>query len=231
MQTGLPRHRRRAHATALAFVFALSLLLSAACFRKPDSQQAAGPKQETEVLFRRMQAAWNQIFTTEGSGEYRMAKIALYRGEMETPCGKVSRGVHYCPSGRLVSADLGWLEEAKKSQPAAPAYLLARTLARHVQHQLTIEERVGKAIAADPRKKDELLRQREMQAECFVGLWRRNHEGQAPSPDQLKSAARWWSEQGGEAPPASTLEERMRWLDRGLAAEEIGACNVFAGQR
>ncbi len=231
MSTDFSRLRRIARALAMASVLALAAFLPAACSRKPDSRQAVAPKQEMEIMFRLMQAAWNQIFSAEGSGEYRMAKIELYRGEKETPCGKVSRGVHYCPSSRLVSADLGWLEEAGKAEPAAPAYLLARTLARHVQNQLTIDERVEKAIAAGPRKKDELLRQREMQADCFVGLWRRNHEGQAPSAEELKSAARWWSGQGGEAPPASTLEERLRWLDRGLAAEEIGACNVFAGKR
>jgi predicted metalloprotease len=225
------RPRRAPAAPALACVAVFLLISAAGCSRKPDSQQSAAPKQETEVLFRRMQAAWNQIFTTEGSGDYRMARIELYRGEKETPCGKVSGGVHYCAERGLVTVDLDWLEGVKRSQPAAPAYLLARTLARHVQHQLTVDERVEKAIAADPRKKDELLRQREMQTECFVGLWRKNHEGQAPAPEELKSAARWWSEQGGAAPPASTLEERLKWFDRGLAAEEIAACNVFAEAR
>lgn len=225
-----PRPRRAALAQAAASAAVLMALAAAGCSSRPDSRPAA-PKQETEILFRRMQAAWNQIFTTEGSGEYRMAKIELYRGEKETPCGKVSGGVHYCPAAKLVTADLDWLDAAKKAQPAAPAYLLARTLARHVQHQLTIDERVEKAVVAEPGKKDALLRQREMQAECFVGLWRKNHEGEAPSGEELKSAARWWSQQGGEAPPASTLEERLKWFDLGLAAEEIAACNVFALER
>lgn len=230
MHNGLPRLPLVPYARAAAAALVLAAFLPVACSPKPASQKTGGPKQETEILFRLMQAAWNQIFTANGSGEYRMAKIVLYRGETETPCGKVSAGVHYCASNRLVSADLSWLEGVQKAQPAVPAYLLARALARHVQHELTVDQLLEKAIAADPSKRDELLIQREMQTECFVGLWRRHHEGQAPSAEDLKSAVRWWAERAGDAAAASVLEDRLRWFDRGFQADEISACNVFAGQ-
>lgn len=175
-----------------------------------------------------MQAAWNNIFTHGGAGEYLMARIEFYEGERETPCGKISGGLHYCAENRMISVHRAWLEGPDASNLDLRAYLLARTLARHVQHQLTIDERVEKAIAANPREKESLLHKRELQTDCFVGLWRRFHEQPEPSADSLKNAMRPAARQGGEELPDAILEDRLLWFNRGLAADEIAACNVFA---
>ncbi len=224
----LPRLRTRLLPVAAA-VAGLALL-SAGCGGRAPRQQPEGIQREYEVLFRLMQAGWNQIFTNEGSGEYRIPRIAFYRGEQETPCGKVSGGVHYCAQNRQVTVDLDWLERTRQQQPDAPAYLLARITARHVQKELTIDERVDKAIEADPESKEEMLRKRELQTDCFVGLWRRHHESSEPPAEALKQAARWLASQGGEEPLAASIEDRLRWFDRGLEHGEIAACNVFVEQ-
>jgi len=205
----------------------LACFAAAAC-SKQGRPAAAGPKQETEILFRRMQAAWNQIFTSEGSGEYRMARFAVYAREKDTKCGRLTGGVSYCPEERLVAAEEGWLQTARQQGGGALAYGLARALARHVQHELTIDERVEKAIQKAPASKQELLGKREIQADCFVGLWRRRHEGDAPPLDALKQAARAWTAQSGDARLQGVLEQRLDWMQRGHDQGELAACNVFA---
>lgn len=224
---GLLRPRALASAAAVC----LALLAAASCGRKAPAPEKTGPQQDFEVLFRRMQAAWNQIFTSDGAGEYRMARLEIFSGEKETPCGKVSGGIHYCAQNRTVSVDRGWLEGAQAPEPGLRAYLLARTLARHVQHQLTVDERVEKAVAANPRQKDDLLRKREFQADCFVGLWRRFHEQPEPAPDTLRQAMRAAAAQGGQELLSTTLEERIRWFEQGLKSDEVAACNVFADSK
>lgn len=206
----------------------LVLVLAASCGGRKTAEEKSGPQQDIEILFRRMQAAWNQIFTTDGAGEYRMARLEFFQGEKETPCGKVSGGIHYCAENWMVSIGRGWLEGAGRQQPGVQAYLLARTLARHVQRQLGVDERVERAAAASPREKDDLLRKRELQVDCLVGLWRRYYEQAEPAAAALREAMRAAGPQGGEGPALPPLEERLRWFDRGLAADEIAACNVFA---
>jgi predicted metalloprotease len=228
MTTADFRNRFRPTLAAALAAVSLALLAPAGCSRKPQAPGKSGPQQEFEILFRRMQAAWNQIFTTDGANEYLMARLEFFAGGKETPCGKVSGGVHYCPQNRTISVDRGWLEGAQAPEPGVRAYLLARTLARHVQHQLGIDERVEKAAADTPRQKEDLLRKREFQADCFVGLWRRFHEQPEPSAEALRLAMRAAPAQGREELLTSTLEERLRWFDRGLEADEIAACNVFA---
>lgn len=206
----------------------MALLAAVSCSARKPAPAKSGSQQNFEILFRHMQAAWNNIFTSDGAGEYRMARIEFFGGEKETPCGKISRGLHYCAENRTISVHNGWLEGSEAPPPDVRAYILARTLARHVQHQLTIDERVEKAIAANPREKDSLLRKREFQTDCFVGLWRRYHEQPEPSADALKNAMREAARQGGEELPNAILEDRLLWFSRGLEAEEIAACNVFA---
>lgn len=211
---------------ALAAV-CLAAALSASCGGRKAAEEKSRPQQDMEVLFRRMQAAWNHIFTAEGAGEYRMARLEFFQGEKETPCGKVSGGIHYCAGNRMISIDRAWLEGASRPPAGVQAYLLARTLARHVQRQLGVDERVEKADASNPRGKDDLLRKRELQADCLVGLWRRYHEQTEPAAEALRQAMRA-APPGGTEPALATLEDRLRWFDRGLAGDEISACNVFA---
>lgn len=221
--TALPIHRWRL--ARLSLGACLLLVLAASCGGRKAAQEKSGPEQELEVLFRRMQSGWNHIFTTDGAGEYHMARLEYYSGEKQTPCGKVSGGISYCSGNRMISVDRGWLAQ---QDPGMRAYLLARTLARHVQHELTIDERVEKAIAANPRGKDELLRKREYQADCLVGLWRHYHEEAEPAADALTQAMRQAAARGGEEILSSTLDERLRWFQRGLGSDEVAACNVFA---
>lgn len=206
----------------------LALVLAVSCGGRKAAEEKSSPQQDVEILFRRMQAAWNQIFTTDGAGEYRMARLEFFQGGKETPCGKVSGGIHYCAENRIVSIDRGWLEGANRPPAEAQAYLLARTLARHVQRQLGAGERVEKASAARPREKEDLWRKRELQVDCLVGLWRRHYEQAEPAAAALREAMRTAAPQGGEEPALPPIEERLRWFERGLAAEEIAACNVVA---
>lgn len=212
---------------ALASASAWLCLVLASCGKKGQGS-AAAPKQEVEILFRRMQAAWNQIFTHEGSGEYRMARLAVYSGEKETKCGKAAGGVSYCPEERLIAAEQGWVDSLRRSGGALLDYALARTLARHVQHELTIDERVEKAAQAEPAKKEDLLRKREIQADCFVGLWRRYHEGDAPPFEALQQAARQWTAEQGDERLRAVVDARLDWMRRGFEGGELSACNIFA---
>lgn len=223
-----PVRLQRLRSLCLISGAALVLVAGASCGGKKPAPEKSGPQQELEVLFRRMQAAWNHIFTSEGVGEYRMARLEVFSGEKETPCGKISAGIHYCAANRTVSVGRGWLEGSNRPEPAVRDYLLARTLARHVQHELTIDERVEKAIAARPAEKDSLLRKRELQTECFAGLWRHYHEGAEPAAEALRQGLRAAAAQGGEEPGLPPVEERLRWFERGLASDEIAACNIFA---
>lgn len=212
---------------ALAAASAWLCLVPASCGKKGQGG-AAAPKQEVEILFRLMQAAWNQIFTQEGSGEYRMARFAVYSGQKETKCGKVAGGVSYCPEERLVAAERDWVDSLRRSGGGLLHYALARTLARHVQHELTIDERVEKAAEVEPAKKEDLLRRREIQADCFVGLWRRYHEGEAPPLEALQQAARQWTAGQSDERLRAVVDARLDWMRRGFDGGELSACNIFA---
>jgi len=208
-----------------AFLMALAVGWLAGC--GGGRSGPAAPKHDVEILFRRMQAVWNHVFTSEGAGEYRMARLALYQGQKETRCGRFSAGPGYCPEERLVAVEQGWAEAGKKDE-AMLVYGLARTLARHVQHELGIEERVAKAIRDDARLKEDLLRKREWQTECLVGLWRRYSEEKSPELESLKQAALRWTAVGGQEPLLAAGEDRTAWMQRGFEGGELAACNVFA---
>lgn len=205
---------------------ALFLLVPSCSWKGRGS--AAAPKQEAEILFRRMQAAWNQIFMLEGAGEYRMARFVVFSGQRETRCGKAAAGVSYCPEERLIAAEQGWVDSLRRSGGPLLHYALARTLARHVQHELTIDERVEKAAEAEPAKKEDLLSKREIQADCFVGLWRRYHEGEAPPLEALQQAAQQWTAEQGDDRLRAVQDARLDWMRRGFEGGELPACNIFA---
>ena len=102
------------------------------------------------------QATWAKLMP----GEYRKAKLVLFRDAIESACGArpERRWALLLPGRQKVYIDLGFYDELKHRFGApgdfAQAYVIAHELGHHVQNLLGIERQVARGAAtADPRQR------------------------------------------------------------------------------
>ncbi len=125
----------------------------------PDATQEAAPvndpNEEPMVQFVSFvlddtQAFWQQAFAAEG-GQYRDAKLVLFRDETTTACGEgqAATGPFYCPGDQKVYLDLAFFDELRRRFKApgdfAQAYVIAHELGHHVQNLLGTSDQVHRA--------------------------------------------------------------------------------------
>lgn len=198
-------------------------------------------------VFTDAQKSWARNFDA-AKRPYQRAKLVLYRGGVDTPCGSATSAVgpFYCPGDQRVYLDLSFENEMKERLGAsgdfAWAYVIAHEMGHHVQKQLGIEERVGRLRREDPGQANALSVRLELQADCYAGVWAYGvfeqgdlEDGdikeamgaaEAVGDDRLQKAAT------GSVDPDSfthgTSAQRERWFDQGYRGGQPGACDTFA---
>jgi len=119
------------------------------------------------VILADTEDTWTRVFQEHGR-QYRLPKLVLFDGEVDSACGMTSAAVgpFYCPEDAKVYLDLSFFRELSQRFGApgdfARAYVIAHEVGHHVQNLLGLmpEGRGHEASIAV-----------ELQADCFAGVW------------------------------------------------------------
>ncbi len=191
------------------------------------------------------QKTWEGIFS-DGGARYRHAKLVLFRDLTESACGTAesATGPFYCPGDEKVYIDLGFFDELSQRFGApgefAQAYVIAHELGHHVQKLLGIERRMRSLQQSDPRERNQLSVQMELQADCLAGVWghsteQRNLIDQADVDAGLRAAGAVGDDRlqrmaTGRVNPESfthgSSQQRIASFRRGLESGTLRACGV-----
>ncbi len=220
----------------------------------PSSREAPinDPREEPTVrLVSRVldstQVMWRQLVPRMG-GQWRDAKLVLYRDATETACGygESATGPFYCPGDQKVYLDLSFYDELKARFQApgdfAQAYVLAHEIGHHVQNLLGVSSQVHQAQQQGGANGNALSVRLELQADCYAGVWGARaakvgmldpgdiDEGLAAAAavgdDRLQKAAT------GRVSPESwthgSSAQRMEWFKRGFNSGDPSSCDTFS---
>lgn len=125
----------------------------------------------------------------------------------------------------------------------AMAYVIAHEVGHHVQNLLGISEKIyAQRQQMSQKQANQLSVRQELQADCFAGIWakynnQRTHFLQQGDVEEAMDAAEKIGDDylqkrsSGQIVPDSfthgTSQQRMKWFDRGLNAQDLSACDTF----
>jgi predicted metalloprotease len=118
----------------------------------------------------------NEVWAAELPG-YRKPRLAFFENATQTGCGNATSevGPFYCPPDEEIFIDLGFLTELQQRFGAqgryAQAYILAHEAGHHLQTLLGTERQVRAQMQTNPRQRNALSVQLELQADCYAGAW------------------------------------------------------------
>jgi uncharacterized protein len=216
-----------------------------------QAQPVDDPSEEPMVQFVSFvlddtQATWKQIFANQG-GNYRDAKLVLFRQGVDSACGMAGSAVgpFYCPGDEKVYIDLSFYNELKQRFGApgdfAQAYVLAHEIGHHVQHLMGTDKKVRQAMQSNPGAKNQYSVRMELQADCYAGVWghatNQRKILEAGDVDEALNAASMIGDDRlqkmgrGQVSPESfthgTSAQRKEWFQRGFESGDVSACNTF----
>ena len=203
------------------------------------------------VVLAETEDVWNRIFAEAGQ-QYREPTLVLFSGQVRSACGFASAasGPFYCPSDERLYIDLAFYEELRRRFQApgdfAQAYVIAHEVGHHVQNLLGVMPEVHRRQQALPeREANQLSIRLELQADCLAGVWanrteRRGLLEEGDIDEALNAAAQIGDDmiqrrtQGYVVPEAfnhGSAEQRRDWLQRGMQAGSLEACDTFGAPR
>jgi predicted metalloprotease len=195
------------------------------------------------------QQSWASVFPASGGGDYRRAKLVLFRGSVQSGCGAAqsAMGPFYCPLDEKVYIDLGFYDELSQRFGAAgdfaKAYVIAHEIGHHVQHLLGTDEKVRQLQQQRSDLANALSVKLELQADCYAGVWghsaqQRNILEKGDVEEGLSAAAAVGDDriqqQSGQtvnvdAFTHGSAQERTTWFKRGFESGDMRMCDTFAG--
>ncbi len=199
-----------------------------------------------------MNAMWARAFADAGE-EYEPPTVDTSDGPPASGCGSATDGWAgiYCQDGQRIVIDTSsqQVRAAVLGEQGADAllgYVLAHEIGHHLQKQLGTEARVRQLQAQRPQLRNNLSVPRELQADCYAGVWTADAErsgfltiDDADVREGLSAAAavgddRIQQKATGRVDPESwthgSAQQRQTWFRRGLASGDPGDCDTFAGQ-
>ncbi len=192
---------------------------------------------------------WAKEFKEQLGRTYNPAKLVLFQGSTQSPCGAASgaSGPFYCPGDKKVYLDTAFFSTMQSQLGAkgdfAMAYVVAHEVAHHVQDELGILGKANQIRAqVSQAESNQISVMIELQADCLSGIWARGvHEefGAVEKGDfeEALNAARAIGDDtlqrnAGQRPMPHTFthgtsEQRSRWFYTGLETGDFNACNTF----
>lgn len=196
---------------------------------------------------------WAQVFRSQIGQTYHPARLVLYKGVTDSPCGDASgaTGPFYCPGDRKVYLDTDFFTTMERRLGAggdfAMAYVVAHEVAHHVQDELGI---LGQANAlrarVSPTESNAISVRIELQADCLSGIWARQVADtfgtiQKGDFEEAVNAARQIGDDtlqrnAGQRPMPHSFThgssaQRSGWFLRGLKSGDLGDCDTFAAKK
>ena len=211
---------------------------------REDDQEA----QFVSVVLGDTEETWGQIFRERGS-TYQPPTLVLFTQATQSACGvgQSAMGPFYCPADRKVYLDLSFFNDlARMGGPGdfAAAYVVAHEVGHHIQTLTGVSGRVSSARQRlSEREANQLSVRQELQADCYAGVWghfaaRRGLLEPGDAEEWLRAAAaigddRLQRQSQGRVVPESfthgSSEQRAEWLQRGMNAGRVEACDTFQG--
>jgi uncharacterized protein len=216
----------------------------------PPTSSGSVARDETKEFIVRIvgdtEDTWKKLFG-QMRGEYHPPRLVLFRGAVESACGRASSAVgpFYCSADSQVYLDRSFFEALAQRFGApgefARAYVIAHEIGHHVQNQLGITEKVGQQRASGSRTNAVSVLM-ELQADCFAGVWGASAYSrgvlQPGDVDEGIAAAeavgddRIQQKSQGRVDPESwthgSAEQRQTWFTRGFDSIDPTRCDTFA---
>jgi uncharacterized protein len=217
--------------------------------RDPVGQQATTATSAADQFVARVlqttEQTWTEKFAASGQ-DYPEPTLVIYDGYGQSGCGaaQAAVGPFYCPADQKIYLDTSFFNELSQRFGApgdfAQAYVIAHEVGHHVQTVTGVSEQVRSAQAnASEREANALQVRMELQADCYAGLWGRDH-AQRLEPGDIQEAMRaaeaigddtlQRKAQGRVVPDSFThgsSEQRMRWFMTGYEQGSVEACDTF----
>ena len=191
---------------------------------------------------------WTKLLPEQANVQYVDPKLRLFHRETQSACGGASAatGPFYCPEDRKVYLDTSFFDELSQRFGApgdfADAYVIAHEVGHHVQNLLGISSQAEAAMSRGSRSHRNAVSVRlELQADCLAGVWAHANP-QLLSPGDVEEAVKaataigddrlQQAAQGTVTPDSFThgsSAQRVHWLEQGLQAGTIAACDTFKG--
>lgn len=184
---------------------------------------------------------WKTLFAQKG-GEYHPPRLVLFRGAVESACGRAGSAVgpFYCAGDSRVYLDRSFFEDLARRFGApgefARAYVIAHEIGHHVQNQMGIMEKA---------RSNALSVKLELQADCFAGIWghfARQRKLLEPGDVESGLAAaaaigddRIQQQSRGHVSPESfthgSSAQRVQWFRAGLDSGDVRRCDTSVTAR
>ncbi|MEY4762129.1 MAG: hypothetical protein RLZZ200_1985 [Pseudomonadota bacterium] len=223
---------------------------------EPEPPPAPPPRDAldefTSMLLAEAEDTWTPVFAEDGD-TYIPPRLQFFTGTTRSGCGNAVEGdgTFYCASDRRLYIDKDFhhgLEERGAAEGSfAQAYVIAHSIAHHVQNLLGIEERLRREEARlGPAGRKALRVRAELQADCFAGIWAQHARREAPAikPAELDLALTLPAtiavelakrhEPGVIVPETfahGTLAQRRQWFKTGFKRGIAKACNTYEQPR
>lgn len=220
----------------------------------PAARRATDPEEErmakfTKVILRDTERVWQEQFAKLGR-EYHMPKLVLFRGEVDSACGRATSAVgpFYCSGDSRLYIDLSFYRDLERKLNApgefARAYVIAHEVGHHVQHLLGYSRRVhAQRGKVSPAEYNRLSVRLELQADYLAGVWAHHADKQFNylETGDLESALKAAIEIGDDRLQLKrqgyvnrdhfthgTSEQRKRWFKKGFDSGDVkGADALF----
>ena len=210
----------------------------------PASTATGAERSYLHAVFDDLQRFWRQEFSQAGVA-YGPARLVLFRSATHSGCGAQSdTGPFYCPADRTVYLDLGFfalLAHRAGIGPFGQAYIVGHEIGHHLQHLLSIDQRVAVLNHQDPTGANARSVRVELQADCLAGVWAYSTESRgqltaADLEDALKTAAfvgdDFQARAAGRVPDSAlwthgSSQQRQQWLSTGFREGRPNACDTF----
>ncbi len=193
---------------------------------------------------------WGTVFESSGS-RYQPPTLVLFTSQVDSACGGASAaaGPFYCPGDQKVYIDLGFFQQMEGRLGGggdfAEAYVIAHEVGHHVQTLTGVSTRVNDARRRGAQVEGDggLQVRRELQADCYAGLWAHHAEQRhawleaGDVEEALNTATAIGDDtlqrrsQGAVVPDAfshGTAEQRVRWFRTGFEYGDPERCDTFA---
>lgn len=213
-----------------------------------EADRAAG--EFVSVTLADTEEIWADVFREQVGRAYQPAKLVLFTGATQSPCGGASgaTGPFYCPTDKKAYLDTDFFVTLEKRLGAkgdfAAAYVVAHEIAHHVQNELGILSKANQIRSQVSEAESNAISVRiELQADCLSGIWARKAAQAFGSIDrgdieEAVNAARQIGDDtlqraSGQRPMPHTFthgtsEQRARWFVTGLGSGQLSDCDTFS---
>jgi uncharacterized protein len=190
------------------------------------------------------QTTFAEMYKTQRpKDKFTPSKLVMFTKTIDSACGKktAEEGPVYCPKDETTYLDLTFFDVLKSRYRAVgtilPAFIIAHEMGHHLQH-LSGSSVKKSQIPTDEVSRNALSVRRELEADCFAGVWvhttvARKLFEHADIEAAIRAEGLMGSDmtqKAGTDPRKfthGTSEQRMRWFRVGIESGQLDKCDTY----